>query len=401
MRVAVIGAGIVGVTTAHELALAGSDVTVFEQRGSVAAEASFATGGLIGPGHAAPWVAPLNLRASSLGHLPWLWRRWRATRGPRGALWGAALHRLAELSRDRTLELTRALDLEFEQNPGCLVLLRTERELRKAQAGLAMLRDWGVAHELVEPGRARTLEPGLGDATPLHAALHLPQDGVGNCRQFAHLLKAQAQRHGARFRFDAAVRSLSPGNEPQIETADGERHAFDRVVVCAGVSALTLLRPLKLRLPLVPVYGYAVTAPLRPIEGLPLPGPQAAIIDQGHRVSITRLGQRVRVAGLHELGGRPEETSLPALRTLYRVLEDWFPGAAALRDAQHWRGARPSLPEALPLLGDSGLPGIWLNLGHGAAGWALACGAARVLSEQIAGRTPPIETAGLTIERWR
>lgn len=401
MRIAVIGAGIVGVATAHELALAGFDVTVFEQRGSVAAEASFAIGGLIGPGHAAPWGSSLTPRASMLMHLPWLWRRWRTMRRPRGAWWSAALHRLASFSRDRMLELARTLDMEFEQNPGCLVLLRTAGDLKRAQPGLAQLREWGVAHELVDAGSARAMEPGLGDTTPLHAALHLPHDGVGNCRQFAHLLKAQTQRQGARFRFDLAVSRLSPGEQPQLRTSDGEQHGFDRIVVCTGAAAAELLAPLELRLPLVPVYGYAVTAPLRPIEGLPLPGPRAALIDQRHHVSITRLGQRVRVAGIHELGGRPDANALPALRTLYRVLEDWFPGAASLRDAQHWRGARPTLPEALPVLGDSGLPGIWLNLGHGAAGWSLACGAARVLSEQMAGRTPPIETTGLTIERWR
>lgn len=396
MRIAVIGAGIVGVATAHELALAGAEVSVYERRGSVAAEASFASGGLVAPGQLAPWPEPLPFDRRALGHLPWWWRRWLSRATPR-----QALYHLAVLSRERMLELTRSLDLEYEQNPGCLVLLRHERELKALQARLPLLRDWGVAHELVDATRARTLEPGLGEAAPVLAALHLPQDGVGNCRQFAHLLKAQAQRHGARFHFDREVRGVVPGPSPEVVLTDGERGAFDHVVVCAGADALALLAPLKLRLPLLPVYGHAVTAPLRPIEGLPLPGPRGVLVDHRHRITLSRLGQRVRVAGLAEFGGVSDQPSLPALRTLYRVLEEWFPGAAALRDAQHWKGARPMLPDQQPVLGASGLPGLWLNLGHGEAGWALACGSARVLAACVAGQPAPVDLQGLTLDRWR
>jgi D-amino-acid dehydrogenase len=89
-----------------------------------------------------------------------------------------------------------------------------------------------------------------------------------------------------------------------------------------------------------------------------------------------------------------------ALRTLYRVLDDWFPGAALTREAQHWKGARPMLPDGPPVLGESGAPGVWLNMGHGASGWAMACGSARVLAERIAGREAPLDLAGLTIARW-
>nr|MBP6765622.1 FAD-dependent oxidoreductase [Rubrivivax sp.] len=125
------------------------------------------------------------------------------------------------------------------------------------------------------------------------------------------------------------------------------------------------------------------------------------VLDDKHRVTISRLGQRVRVAGGAELGGPPTRQRMAALRTLYRVLDDWFPGAALAREAQHWKGARPMLPDGPPVLGASGAPGVWLNLGHGASGWTLACGSARVLAEAIAGREAPLDVSRLGLARLR
>ncbi|MEO6409073.1 MAG: FAD-dependent oxidoreductase, partial [Burkholderiaceae bacterium] len=115
----------------------------------------------------------------------------------------------------------------------------------------------------------------------------------------------------------------------------------------------------------------------------------------------TRLGNRVRVAGGAEIGGTPEIHNAAALATLHKVLHDWFPGSAMVSQAQVWKGGRPMLPDGPPVLGRSGTDGIWLNLGHGASGWALACGSARVLADQIAGRPPAIDLEGLGIERLR
>lgn len=418
MRVAIIGAGIVGVTTAFELAALGIEVTVFERRGSVAAETSFAIAGVVAPGYVAPWAAPgmpwtvlshLMRRHApvrfggwgALGQLPWLWRWWRACRPQVHAANRAAMQRLAHFSRERLLELTRTLRLDYEQMPGFLVLLRTQRELALAQPGLALLRELGLRHDVVDAARCRLIEPALNQDTPLQAAIHLPQDGVGNCRHFAHLLKAEAQRLGARFRFDVDVRTVTTGTAPELTTGDGRTHAFDAVVVCAGVQANALLASIGIKLPLAPVHGYSVTAPLRHVDGHPHLGPRAAVMDEKYKVAITRLGQRVRVAGGAEIGGRLDRLDPAPLRTLYRVLDDWFPGAALTREAQHWKGARPMLPDGPPVLGESGAHGIWLNLGHGASGWALACGSARVLAERIAGREAPLDMTGLTAARLR
>ncbi len=418
MRIVIVGAGIVGVTTAYELALQGHDVTVYERLGSVASEASFANGGLLAPGLVSPLAAPgmpwqvlrqffggpARLQPgglNALAQLPWLWRWWRACRPRVHGANRAALHQLARLSATRMQELTRNLHLEFEQTPGVTMLLRSERELKAAQAGLALLRDWGVTHQVVDAARCRELEPGLNERTPLHAAVHLPQEGAGNCRQFAHLLKAEAQRLGVHFRFETAVRTLSAGTTPAVTLDNGITVACEAIVVCAGVGARSLLAGVGVKLPLAAVHGISVTAPLRHLDGLHAPGPRGALTDERHRVVITRLGQRVRVAGGAEIGGTPARLSAGTLQLLYRVLDDWFPGAVLAREAQHWKGAQPMLPDGPPVIGESGAAGVWLNLGHGASGWALACGSAQALAERLAGRNAPLDMAGLSLVRLR
>ena len=418
MRVAIIGAGIVGVSTAYELALQGHEVTVFERRSSVAEEASFANAGVLAPGYVGPWAAPgmgWKVLASlfsghppvrfggvnALSQLPWMWRWWRACRPRVHTANRTAILRLAQFSRERLLGLTRDLGLEFEQAPGFLVLLRSERDLKAARTRLAVLQDLGVPHEVVDAARCHRIEPGLHTATPLHAAIYLPQDGVGNCRHFAHLLKSQAQRLGATFRFDTRVQKVTAGLQPGVECVGAPAETFDAVVVCAGVQANRVLADVGVKLPLAAVHGYSVTAPLRHVDGLPPPGPRAAVMDERYKIAITRLGQRIRVSGLAELGGSLDHLAAAPLRTLYRALDDWFPGAASTREAQHWKGARPMLPDGPPVLGASGSPGVWLNLGHGSSGWALACGSARVLAEQISGREAPLDITGLSVSRLR
>ncbi len=400
MRVAVIGAGIVGVTTAYELAAQGHEVGVFERRGSVASEASFANAGIT-----TPWAAPGRQRVSlrgarAVGKLHWLWHQWRASRPAAAAGPQRALQQLAQLSRARQQELAHTLRLEYEQATGVLVLLRGERDLKNLQAELSLMRELGVAHELIDAHRCRQIEPGLSLDTALHAAIHLPQDGLGNCRHFAHLLKAEATRLGAQFNFEREVLRIAPGPRPALALAGGQIDC-DAVVVCAGLDANTLLRPLGLKLPLAAVRGYSVTAPLRHLDSHPDLGPKAALLDARQQVAITRLGQRLRVAGRAEIGDVSGKQAAAALASLYRVLDDWFPGAALTREAQHWQGMRPTLPDGPPVVGDSGAPGVWLNLGHGASGWALACGSARVLAECIAGRQAPLDTSGLGIARLR
>ena len=424
MRIAVIGAGIVGVTTAFELARDGHLVTVFERRGSVAEETSFANAGVVAPGYTTPWAAP-GMPAKVLRHLlsrhapvrlalplapgqlGWMWRWWRACQAPVFAANRAQMYRLARYSQQRLRGLTQALQLAHESTAGYLVLLRSARELAQARNSLKLLAELGVDFHLVSGARAREIERGLNPDMPLHAAVHLPQDEVGNCRQFAHALRGEAQRLGAVFRFQRCVTGLTAGAQPAVahQSAVGveppQQERFDAVVVCAALGATALLKPLGLRLPLLGVFGYSITAPLRHREDFPQLGPSSGVMDERYKVAISRLGQRVRVAGSAELGGRLDQFSDAAIQTLHQVLDDWYPGCAQQSQVQRWKGARPMLPDGPPVLGASGAAGVWLNLGHGSSGWALACGSARVLADQVSGRPADIDVSGLGLARLK
>jgi D-amino-acid dehydrogenase len=336
---------------------------------------------------------------------PWFWHWWRACRETAYRHNRTRLHRLARYSRDRLRALTARHALEYERAQPLTVLLRDARDLARAEGSLRLLREWAVPHEVVDGTRCREIEPGLNPATPLHAAITLPDDEVGNCRQFAHGLKAEAQRLGASFRFGIEVADLAPARSAPVALhlraaagtpagaadPDPTEALFDAAVVCTGHLGNRLLAPLGLRLPLLPVYGYSITAPLRATEAGIVTGPRAALMDERYKVAISRLGQRVRVAGSAEIGGRGDAINRAAIATLHRVLDDWFPGSAGLAQAQTWKGARPMLPDGVPLIGTSKAPGIWLNLGHGSSGWALACGSARLLADAVAGRAPALD----------
>jgi len=444
MRIAIVGAGIIGVTTAYELSVEGHKVTVFERRAGVAAETSFANAGLVAPGYVTPWAAPgmpgKVLRHLFSRHAPvrlhpnldlrWGLAWWRACRPESHQANRLRMQRLAFFSRDRLQDVTRHLRLEYEHRAGYLVLLRNRKDLAMVESGLATLTTLGTRFERFDAARCRDVEPGLCADTELHAGIYLPDDEVGNCRQFAMLLRKQAERIGARFRFNTTVERLEPAPKPRLivrraphapstrtagasadESAeswpdtqplvpDAAPEEFDAVVLCSALGAVPLLRPLGLHLPLQAVYGYSITAPLRR-EDDPTFGPRSALMDERYKVAISRIGTRIRVAGSAELGGSPTEHHPGALATLHKVLNDWFPGTARMSQAQTWKGARPMLPDGPPVLGASGLPGIWVNLGHGSSGWALACGSARVVADAMAGRPSPIDTEGLGLERLR
>ncbi|MDP9902877.1 D-amino acid dehydrogenase [Variovorax ginsengisoli] len=416
MKIAIVGAGIIGVTTAWELASDGHEVTVFERRGAAAEESSFANAGVVAPGYVTPWAAPgmrmkvLRSLLSTHGAIKVRWPlaardlRWmshwqRACKLETYLANRTRMQRLAFYSRTRLHEITETRALSYERSEGYLVLLRSKRERKLVQPGLEVLRNAGSVFREIDADEARRLEPALSTETELAGAIHLPEDEVANCRQFALLLKREAEALGAQFHFNCNIAPLSRSAPRSLALAAGsDAIPYDAVVVCAGVSSSALLRPLGIRMPLAPVYGHSVTAQIRE----PLNAPRSAVMDERYKVAISRMGLRVRVAGSAEIGGHADTMNPRALQTLYKVLHDWFPGAATLQTGvQQWKGARPMLPDGPPVIGPSGVPGVWLNLGHGSSGWALSCGSARVLADLVAGQDAGIDLEGLGVERLR
>lgn len=414
MKIAVIGAGIVGVTTAFELGRDGHEVTVFERRGAAAEETSFANAGIVAPGYVTPWAAPgmpakvlrqmLHRHASVKISLPlgatelaWMWRWYRACRLDTYLENRARLQRLAFYSRARLHAIRNGLRLEYDRSDGYLVLLRTERDLKLAQPSLQVLKDAGVAFRQLDPAQARQVEPALSTDTPFVGAIHLPDDEVGNCRQFALMLKNEAQRTGVQYLFNTRIERIDSSAGMAVHLSGETRpRVFDAIVVCAGLASAQLLEPLGVRIPLVAVHGYSLSAAIRE----PLNAPRSAIMDEHYKVAISRLGQRVRIAGSAELGGVAARKNANAIQTLYKVLHDWFPGAASKANGvQEWKGARPMLPDGPPIVGPSGVPGLWLNLGHGSSGWALSCGSARALADLLLGHAPEVDMQGYALAR--
>ena len=225
----------------------------------------------------------------------------------------------------------------------------------------------------------------------------MPDARAGNCRLFAQLLRQGIQGGGVQFVFNTRVDRLGSSPTGVVLQGEADLRRFDAVVLCAGMASATLLPALGLDLPMAAVYGYSVSAPLRESTH----APRASVVDAGQQISITRLGQRVRIAGGAELAGADAEHHTPTLQRLYRTLNDWFPGGAQLSsNLQIWRGARTMLPDGAPVVGASGVPGLWLNTGHGASGWALACGSARALADLIAQREPEVSLDGLGMRRF-
>ena len=423
MRIAVIGAGIVGITTAYELAHDGHAVTVFERNGAAAEEASFANAGVVAPGYVTPWAAPgmpakvfkqiFSQHAAMRVRLPinafemaWMWKFWRACKLDTYLQHRAQLQKLAFYSRARLHQITADLQLDYDRAEGYTVLLRTESDRRMVQPSLQVLRDAGVPFSELDEAATRLIEPALNPDTSFTGSVHLPADEVGNCRQFAHLLKDAGRALGVDFVFNSQVVSVSSSYPATLLIASGNgtgalsapvEKRFDAVVVCAGLQSAALLKPLGMRVPLVPVYGYSVSAHIRE----PLNAPRSGLMDERYKVAISRLGQRVRVAGSAEIGGKLGVKNPAAMQTLYKVLHDWFPGAGLMSSGvQEWKGARPMLPNGPPAIGKSSAPGVWLNLGHGSSGWALACGSARLLADSMAGRKAGIDASGFDATRW-
>lgn len=431
MRVAVVGGGFSGLATAHALRRDGHEVCLIERHAAVAAEGSFAQAGLDLAELAAPFpqpsplgrLFPRNWAAGGGFQAPlltgWTHHRWsrlnRAARRPQTlAALRSALYHLQTYSRTLRDRWSEALGLEFEQGAGITVLMREAKDLARHSAWLPSLREWGASITELAPNDIAPVEPGLRIDPATAGAWHLPRASVTNGRQFAQLMRDALEQQGVECLLATEVLAIEGGTRPGLVTREtprslfGERQGksaptdeqlmhFDAIVLCTGAQALSLLTTLGLRLPLQTFTSYSLSAPLRDAEHAPL----SAIYDATRRVAIARLGNRVRVSGCVTLGEQGNTVPPRAMSRLQQTLHDWFPGAAHLQQQQPWVGRYLALPDGLPVVDRAPGANIWLNIGHGDAGWASACGCAQVVADLLSRRPPEIDATPLRLERWQ
>jgi D-amino-acid dehydrogenase len=418
MHVLVIGGGVAGITTAWFLREAGVRVSVLEARPAAAMGASGANGGMLHSSHAAPWNAPgvertllrsllqsdtpLRLHASALPRLgrwgmEFLWHS-ASTRYHRHARLNAELA-VYSLRQLRALQARTHLSFAFRET-GIVKIFRNARTL---QAQTTHTREWesvGVRYETWTTSRLMEAEPALRPiATQLAGALFYPEDAVGDVEAFTHELLHACRARGVRWHADTEVRGwrLHGGHINGVETNQGPM-AADAVVLASGHAAPRLLHPLGIRVPIVPVKGYSLTLSDPPAgDGI---WPRLPLIDDEHKVVITPLGDRLRLAGTAEFAG--ETSTLPprALEQVLRGCRKTLPHlpASVDPDAMHaWSGLRPMTAQGIPYLGPTSVPGLFLHLGGGHLGWTFACGAACLVRDRLLGHPPalPIEPFAL------
>jgi D-amino-acid dehydrogenase len=417
MKVIVLGSGVIGVTSAWHLAAAGHEVTVVDRQPAAALETSYANAGEVSPGYSAPWAGPgvpvkaikwLLMQHRPLvirPHLDWGLVRWglamlRNCTAARYEVNKGRMVRLAEYSRDCLRELREATGIAYDQRmQGTLQLFRTQKQLDGTGADIEVLRRYGVRYELLDRAGCIRHEPALARVQEKFVGgLLLPGDETGDCYKFTQNLAALAAQRGVQFRYGTGIERLevAGGRIAGIATSAGTLSA-DAYLLALGSYSPTLLAPIGIHIPVYPVKGYSITVPITEAAG----APESTVMDETHKVAVTRLGDRIRVGGTAELAGYTLKLHEARRRTLEHVVTDLFPAGGDASKAEFWCGLRPMTPDGTPVVGGTKLPNLYLATGHGTLGWTMAAGTGRVMADLISGRAPAIDMDGLTIDRYR
>jgi D-amino-acid dehydrogenase len=402
MRCVVVGAGLLGLTTAWFLRQRGAEVSVFERRSGVGLETSFANGGMLHASQASPWNEPgamwqalkslgreesaLLIRPLALARmLPWTWAFFRNSSAPRYLENVAKNARLAQYSLAVFNTEFASREFAFEHAKlGTLKIYRTQEALDAAANIAVRCRDWDVRYALLDSGAIIALEPAL---SPIRAALsggiHFPDDVSGDAYSFCRALAKACAERGVVFQFDAAVERLV-GDSSGVHgvVVDGHVHNSDACVIAAGSYSGQLCAPLGVRVPVQPVKGYSLSVPM---DSWPL-APRLPVIDEHFHAAVCPLGSQLRVAGTAEFAGFDTRLTRSRIDNLYRLIDSIYPDAAHFldRDATlEWTGFRPMSPDGVGVMGSTPLRGLFLNTGHGHLGWTMAPGAGKLVADDI------------------
>jgi len=418
MRVIVLGAGLLGVTSAYFLRQQGHDVTVIDRQATPGAETSFANGGQISVSHAEPWANP----GAPLKLLKWLGREdapllFRLRADMRQWLWGLQflrectpartrhnighIVRLGTYSRDTLQALRRDLGLEYDQRTqGILHFYTSQKEFDAAEAPAQQMRELGCERQVISADEAVRLEPALRHIRPqLAGATYTAEDESGDANRFARELAARCVADGVEFRMGHHITALreTAGRIDHVEVTDNEgryqRIQGDAYVLALGSFSPLLAKPLGLNLPIYPAKGYSVTMPVKDASM----AHQVSLTDDEFKLVFSRYtseqGDRLRIAGTAELNGYDRDLNPVRCQAIVRRVEALFPGAGDSTQAQFWSGLRPATPSNLPIIGQSRVQNLFLNTGHGTLGWTHSCGSGKSLARIVSGLAPEVDFA--------
>ena len=416
MKVLVLGGGVIGVSVAYYLAKAGHEVEVVDRQSGPALETSFANAGEISPGYSSPWAGPgVPLKAIKwmlMQHSPlvvWpmldpaMWR-WGAMMLRNCTSKAYALNKsrmvpIAEYSRDCLKALRAETGIAYDERAlGTLQLFRTQKQLDGIGGDVAVLKQYGVPYEVLDREGFCKVEPALRHTQhKFVGALHLPGDETGDCFKFSNRLAEMATELGVKFRWNTRIQALQVGGVAitGVHTDAGLLSA-DKVVLALGSYSPQMLAPIGLRIPVYPVKGYSITVPITDPAG----APESTIMDESHKVAVTRLGDRIRVGGTAELSGYNLHLREARRATLNHVVSDLFPNGGDVSKATFWAGLRPMTPDGTPIVGTTPVENLLLATGHGTLGWTMSAGTGRVIADLVSGKTPEIDVSGLGMSRY-
>ncbi len=416
MKIVVLGSGVIGVTSAWYLAKAGHEVTVIDRQAGPSLETSFANAGEISPGYSSPWAAPgipqkaikwmfmkhaplIIQPRPDLAKLGWMAKMLANCTTAAYQTNKRRMVRLAEYSRDCLMELRAETGISYDERAqGTLQLFRTAKQVEAAAKDIEVLRADGVPFEVLDRDACIAAEPGLANAREkIAGGLRLPGDETGDCFKFTGSLADMAAAAGVTFRYGVSIDGLdASGNRIEAVRTSAGRITADAFVLALGSYSPFLVAPFGIKLPVYPVKGYSITVPITD-ESL---APVSTVMDETHKIAITRLGDRIRVGGMAEIAGFDLSLNPKRRATLEHSVEDLFGGAGDQSKASFWTGLRPMTPDGTPIVGRSPLSNLFLNTGHGTLGWTMAAGSGRVLADIVSGRATDIESADLGYARY-
>jgi len=419
MKTVVLGAGVIGVTSAYFLARRGHDVTLIDRAADVALETSFANGGQVSATGSAPWAAP----GVPLQALKWLGRpdaplKWSPRADRTQWAWLTAFVRrctasaynegvsrniqLGQLSLRELRQLRSELGLDYDQQTGgILKVAKSAADLEDLRGKLGKLEALGAKVSFVTAEECVEIEPALRSAVEageVRGGIHFADDESGDAHLFTAELAKRARELGVDFRMATDVTGLETNDlrATAVLTSTGPIPC-EHVVVCLGVGSAPLLKPLGIPLPIYPVKGYSITVDATGTNA----APQVSLTDEERRIVVSRMGNRIRVAGMAELAGTDLTVDPRRAKAVRRALNALFPELADLPEISVWTGLRPMTPDGGAIIGAAGnWENLTLNTGHGTYGWTMACGSARMVADRVDGIAPPIDSAPYELARF-